>query len=359
MRFKKMHIGLMVIALSLVLGSALSTLPEVKANPGGDLLYYYNFEHGYNTGVASDNSYGTPLTHINSQIWNNLDYYDSTLNNLVEVSGTGFTPVLSDDSPERNGKRSFELYDKDGLPWSRAVTDANGIFIRNQDHSNDVSDRVQLSLIPMGKDGFHHGSEFDIGFSMLIPPVAEDKFGDRYADSFAPIEIPGADSQWIQLFTMHTYPGSTAFTINVGSASGSVTFDEVQMKIGAYQLTDWYDPSRETLDDSQFSQKMIRGIWYDFLIQGSVGANLSVKMKKSTESWSEGGNPYGHEVYSYTGPYGWHLASTENVRYYPKITLYRGKYVTSGNDRARRHAIWIDEVRVGTSQAAVIPGLLG
>src|SRR5687768_14041972 len=122
---KKMRIGLLVaIAAGLVLGSVPNMQPQVEAaetRPTG-LLYYYSFEEGYNTGVAWNNPYGS--TNINMQKWNNLEHYDSTLNNLVEVSGTGVTPELYDGSPSRSGARSMGFNNIDGIPWTREITDA-------------------------------------------------------------------------------------------------------------------------------------------------------------------------------------------------------------------------------------------
>jgi len=357
MRFKKMHIGLMVIAFSLVLGSALNTLPEVKAGTG--LQYHYGFESGYYTGTAWNTTYGSsPVTNINNQKWNNLDGWGE--DELIEVSGTGQNPALvtPPGTGSRVGSKSFSLIDAKGNPpTNRPISYPSA---GTKDHTNDISDRVQFSLIPEGEPGFTQGNEFYLGFSVMIP-----KYDDNYlADPFD----SNSGDQWIQLFTMHTRPGNSAFVIAV--AVNGVSNNNVQLKAQSYTLTcldgdqcphtdgDW----KWFKDSNNNYVPMERGVWYDFLIQAKMGSYIYVKMKRKDESWKVGSNNYAHDVYSYSGKIGFDdsKVDTSQVSYLPKITLYRDKYVSSGNYRSRTHTMYIDEVRVGTDgggwpAAVVVP----
>jgi|GEM_PF-1844501 len=362
MRFKKMHIVLMVIALCLVLGSVQMAPKEAKATAG--VQYYYSFEssagHHYGGELYAPSSFVTyeekkftwngqhPVNYVEYRQW---DLEDSgNFINMIGLQGTAKKPQRIQGSA-RNGTYSFRLWDNVGSPYSDP--DINVV------HANDTADRSQVSLIPSGQDGFKQGSEYYIGFSMKIPvPTDSYPLPDHFASS---------EGQWVSLFHLHADPwgGKAPFAIYVATGANDVTSTEVRLKGSSEKLTCTSSGSCPvTLDDTKFSRTMERGVWYDFIVQVRMGQYVYVQMKKHDESWSNNGLTYGRQVYQYVGPLGYSSSlDTSSVRYFPMLDIYRGQYPVPQNDsqhnRDRKHVIYIDEVRVGTENgwpSAILPG---
>ncbi len=369
MRFKKMHIGLIVIALCLILGSVQIMPKEAKATAG--VQYYYSFEDNEYSGKTSypsvTTSYqATEYKWNNQHPWNTIEFQkwniESTGNfiNSIGLQGTAQAPFRQP-TYARDGTYSLRLWDNVGTP------DPNGI------HATDTADRSQFQLIPDGQDGFHHLNEFYVGFSMKIPLPTLDPY-----DHFALNE----DGQWVLLYNLHTYPGEASFSINLASAtSNSVTSTDVLLKGTAWTLN-CKDASqnncKNTKKEALFTSRMTRGVWYDFLIQtrmsdrdvpSPIAGHVYVRMKRADEKWdtnpNDGVDQYGHMVFSYTGPVGYAVLDPSDVRYYPFINIYRSQhpFPQSGSDHTRdnKHVIYVDEVRVGTDGgggpgAVIVPG---